>query len=749
MESVEEFTTGHRQTIAAARLYAIRYRLGFALVLGWAMLILPGCGSLDTEPALEVPSLFDELADADLSPAPRRSRNANRLPATDRPGEPYQLYPGDDEVIQNNAATNNQAALKPSGPGVTASGDLYEVNFSNTALPALTKVILTDTLNVPHVYDNRVQGQVTLSTGRPVSRDELLASLESILQMNRGTLIKEGERYRVVPTSEVKSGGAGEFSYADEAAQIGPGYGVTIFPLRYVSSETMRQLLSAYVAKIGALRADIRNNLLLVRGTGQERRDVMQFAMQLDVDWMKGQSVGIYALTHVTPDQIIPELEQIFQTSTGGLGNNVVRFQSMAWLGSVLVLTSRSAMLKKVEAWVRRLDRVNNTTVRTFVYHVENGQARDMAKVLNEVFVGTQGTSEEVTPDQVAAEITEPADQNLDEELETETVQTTQNQTTATENLRDLSPSLSEQVRIVSDDVKNNLIIRASGRTYEKVLAVLKDLDNAPAQVVINATLAEVTLNDTLRYGVQIFLKERGLSSALGFTNAESLAIVPNLPGLTFLAGLKTTPKVVLDALANETSVRVVSSPTVVVLDNQPATLQVGDVVPIVTRQAQSVTDPDAPIVNNIEHRDTGVILTVTPHISSSGLVTMEIEQEISNVVSTTAVGDAGNLTPTIARRRIASTISVQSEQMVVLGGLISERKDHFKNRVPIWEKIPIIGNIPGKTDNTSVRTELVIFLRPQVIRSSAEASRIAEELRARLRSLNPNQKTKYKGFSD
>lgn len=747
MGSIEEFLVDRERVSTTDQPHDSRRWVFHVLV--FAMLSLSACAGLNQDAAPDVPSAFDELARADLSPPPRRNRNANSDLRTDKPGEKSSLFPGDDRVTADGPGANVTTKTGPANPGVTQSGDRYELNFSDTALPELTKVILSDTLNVPYVYDARVQGKVTLSTGRPVSADELLAVLESVLKMNRGALIKNGKRYRVVPASEVKSGGAGEINYVEEARQIGPGYGVTIFPLRFVSSETMLQLLSSFISKIGALRADARNNLLLVRGTGQERRDVMQIAQQFDVDWMRGQSVGIYPLTHTTPDQIIPELEQIFQTKAGGLGNNLVRFQSMDRLGSILVLAGKSSVLKKVEQWVRRLDRVNNAAIRTFVYHVESGRARDVANVLNEVFVGTQQTTDAVTPDQVSTDLSEPADENEVEQSETNATQSTQSEATTTQNLRDFAPALSEQVRIVADDVKNNLVIRASGHTYKKVLAVLKNLDVAPAQVVINATLAEVTLNDTLRYGVQIFLKENGLNSALGFSNAESLTIVPNLPGLTFLAGLKTTPKVVLDALANETSVRVVSSPTIVVLDNQPATLQVGDVVPIVTRQAQSVTDPDAPIVNNIEYRDTGVILTVTPHISSSGLVTMEIEQEISNVVSTTAVGDPGNLTPTTARRRIASTIAVQSEQMVVLGGLISERKDHFQNRVPIWEKIPIIGNIPGKTDNTSVRTELVIFLRPQVIRGSVDASRIAEELRARLRSLNPSQQRKYEPWSD
>ena len=189
---------------------------------------------------------------------------------------------------------------------------------------------------------------------------------------------------------------------------------------------------------------------------------------------------------------------------------------------------------------------------------------------------------------------------------------------------------------------------------------------------------------------------------------------------------------------------RIVSSPSVVVSNNQSATLQVGDEIPIATRQAVSVTDPEAPIVNNIEFRETGVILKVTPQINNDDVVTMVIEQEISSVVGQTATGASGTLTPTISKRKITSTISVKSGQMVVLGGLISEQKSYFKNRVPIWEKVPFVGRFPGKTDNGSVRTELVVFLSPQVIHDDQEAGLIADELRERLRSLAPSRDRKY-----
>lgn len=297
-------------------------------------------------------------------------------------------------------------------------------------------------------------------------------------------------------------------------------------------------------------------------------------------------------------------------------------------------------------------------------------------------------------------------------------------------------------MRVTPDERNNKLLIKASERNYRKILQILQRIDQPPLQVLINATLAEVTLNDNLSYGVQFYLqKNGGKAGLLGFSTGDALSISPVAPGLNLIAGnVASNPRVILDALAQVTAVRVVSSPSVVVLHNQPATLEVGDEVPIITRQAQSVINPDSPTVNEIEFKNTGVILNVTPRINSNGLVTMEIQQEVSAVVNPSGPNSTSTtLTPTISQRRVTSTVAVQSGQMVVLGGLIREEVDHSKSGIPVLNKIPYLGDvIGGNTNNTKVRTELIVFIRPSVIRNPEDASNAAEALRAGMQSLAP-----------
>jgi general secretion pathway protein D len=250
-------------------------------------------------------------------------------------------------------------------------------------------------------------------------------------------------------------------------------------------------------------------------------------------------------------------------------------------------------------------------------------------------------------------------------------------------------------------------------------------------QVAIDATVAEITLKDELQYGVQFFLKSKfkGNEGSIGFGASDVLSRV--IPGGNLVLGSNQDPRVVINALRQITDVNVLSSPALVVLDNQQAMLQVGDEVPIATRSEVGVIVPNAPVVNNIEMRNTGVILKVTPRVNANGVVTLDIVQEISNVVKNSA--DTATLTPTISQRKVQSSVAVASGQTVLLGGLISNRSEKNRSGLPILSELKFIGDIFSQNTGSSERTELIIFIRPQIIRDGIDAQLVAEELRSKL----------------
>ena len=316
-------------------------------------------------------------------------------------------------------------------------------------------------------------------------------------------------------------------------------------------------------------------------------------------------------------------------------------------------------------------------------------------------------------------------------------------------------------MRITPDVVNNTLLIYADQANYRIIEATLQQIDKPQLQVAIDATIAEVTLTNELSYGVQSFLTEQELriparpgapsstrsrqrhrttatvtATTTTATGAAAVAgTVTNafinraFPGFNFLIGSEAQPAAILDALHTVTSVKVLSNPSLVVINNQVATLQVGDVVPVSTGSATVLTTSNT-VVNTIDYRNTGIILRVSPRINVNGNVRLDVEQEISNVSPATAA----SLTPTVSERRVKSSISVATGQTVLLAGLISEQQNGTRNGIPLLDEIPGLGDAFGHQDKKGTRTELIIFIRPQIIRDGTDASHVAEELRSKLR---------------
>ena len=454
---------------------------------------------------------------------------------------------------------------------------------------------------------------------------------------------------------------------------------------------------------------------------------------------MHPQSAAILPLNNSSPDEIIPELQQVFQSEEGGLSKGMVSFQPLQRLNAILVLARDKASLQTTANWVNRLDQTATGGDNLYVYHVENGKAADLADILNDVFnetgeggktrEGGKGESEAaVAPGRDVTQLTTRAGANSDE-----TQGRPQTKKKNTSRAAHRAANANASVRITADETANTLIIRASRQDYRKVRAMLERIDRPALQVHINAIIAEVTLNDSLRFGVQVYFRSKKDHGSIGWFKGTELPLSQTFPGLNFILGSESNPRVVLDALSEVTDVKVVSSPSLVVLDNQSAKLQVGDEVPVTTQTSQSTSNSDSPVVNSIQFRNTGVILTVKPRVNSNGLVTMEVQQEVSNVANAT---DTGSLTPTISQRKISSIVSVYSGQMVVLGGLISERKSVGKQGTPVIDNIPILKDLMGVRKDSGARTELIVFIKPEVIRDGRDAERVTREVQSRLRML-------------
>jgi general secretion pathway protein D len=701
------------------------------------------------------PMLFPGATPDTAAPAPGEPALEQRAAL----GEPETDIPASDRPSDRRVA---------SAEPVTLRGDGVEMNFEGTDIASAAKALLGDILHLNFEIDPKVQGSVTLASVGPIPRKDVLPTFEDVLRMQNAAIVHSGNFLKIVPLNDA----AAHASVSVGAG--GPGFGVSVVPLRYVSAATVASTAQNLLGQAAMVRVDKARNLLLVRGTASERQAAIDMISTFDVEWLRNQSVGVYPLKSTSPDSMIQELGQVFEASNGGPGEGVIQFQPIARLNAVMVVTKNPIYLKEATRWVQRLDRsdTSGTTVRT--YRLRYGNAEQVAKVLEQMFGGEQSGAAGNGPlDQIAPKngTTESRIDSLDHGGQNSTLTTQPGGTTnaagtpaapiaaafdafsghkdAAANGTHNAPGITagagshgvlKNVRITADSVNNEILVYSSQEDYKVVERTLRGLDRPRLEVAIDATVAEVTLTNQLQYGVQYFLANQGGSVGLFQAAAQtatqaatSTALQQVAPGFNLLLGSQSNPKAILSALSSVTDVKVLSSPSIVAMDNEPALLQVGDEVPITTGTATILSNSNTPVVNTIQLFNTGVILKVLPHVNSNGTVELEVDQEVSSVVNN---NNQATLTPTISERRIHSTVAVTSGQTVLLGGLISDNVQNSHGGIPGLSDINILGGLFGAVNNSRTRTEIIVFIKPRLIKNSLDFRTVTEEFREKLDSM-------------
>jgi general secretion pathway protein D len=568
---------------------------------------------------------------------------------------------------------------------VTDNGSKVTLNFVNADLQDFVRIVFDDVLKENVVVDPALTGRVTLRTTEPVTRQAALSLIRNVLQLHGATLVKSEGAFRVA-----SRGGGSE--------QTPVGENIRIVPIRFLKAEQARSALQPFITPGTQIIASTEGRYLILAGSPADLDPMAQLLGTLDVDHMMGMSFALVPLKDASAAAVATEVAQMF----GPDGEGAFRVLPIQRMNAVLLMTRSAESLDRAKAWIARLDQTGSDSRQVRVFPIQNRRAADLAKILNDMLSGQSGPGEApVAPGNAASALgrsgakIEPAAYGVAPEPAAPDAG---------------NPLQGAQVR--ADTATNSLVIMARPETYGLIESAIRRLDVLPTQVLIEATIAEVGLNDALRYGVRWYFQQglHGVSVNDGTPNAGA-----NLPGFNYVF--------------NVTNIEVISSPALTVLDNETATLKVGDQVPIATRSARSVTNPEAPIVNDIELKDTGIILTVTPRVNASGLVMLDISQEVSDVVptSTSAIDS-----PTIRQRKINSSVAVQSGAEIVLGGLIASTKQVGKDGVPGLKDVPILGAIfTSNAVNDQRKSELLVIIRPTVIANRIDLFRVTEEIKA------------------
>jgi general secretion pathway protein D len=619
-------------------------------------------------------------------------------------------------------------------------GDIT-VNFPAADVRIVAKAVLGDLLRVQYSIASGVTGNIAFVTPGPVARSSLLALFESALRSSNLALVAEGGGFQIQAASAAKGNGP------IPAGTI--GYGSEVLTLQFINAGQLKTLLDSVLPGVASVGDGGTNTITIVGTTGQRAsaRDVIR---QFDVNWLRNMSFALFVPERTDSRLIAPELDKLINANDAPT-KGLVRLIQMDRLNGILAISAQPQYLEDVRRWVEILDRQGEgTEPRLFVYKVQNGRARDLATTINTAFGNATAPGGQTGN-------TDPFAQNNGTTGTTTTSATTSALTQPPAPAPGSTPAAQGPAagapaagtggqtngRITADETNNAILVYGTPREYAIVEDALRRLDVRPVQVLIEAAITEVTLNDNLRYGVQWNFQSGTSNFAL--TEGTTTAPVRISPGFSYFVAPNNDISLTLNALEARTNVKVISAPKISVLNNQTAALQVGDQVPITTAAATNLTGgTDSAIVNSIEYRDTGVILKVTPRVNASGLVLLDISQEVSDVAnragsSTTSQGQS----PTITTRRISTSIAAQDGQVIALGGLFRNSQSFGKTGIPILSRLPVVGALFGYHLNDQVRTELIVILKPTVIRTVDDGTAVTEELRAKLRTLEP---FKYQG---
>jgi general secretion pathway protein D len=596
-------------------------------------------------------------------------------------GERVALQRGSDTFFDGDAMADSasRAVIQASG------GGNVEISLVNASIESAAKVVLADTLGLAYVVADGVQGRITIQTTSPVPRDVLLDLFDAALSANGAQMQKSGDTIQI--TRGVS--GSSSFRLAGQGGRAGSS--IIVAPLQYVSASEMLNLLKPQTDAGLNVVPDSRRNLLLMSGP----QDVLESALDalniFDVDVLSGKSVALVRLTSGEPEAVVEQAQALFETEEGGALRGVVEFVPNERLGSILVVSSRAAYLDRAVRWIRELDRPGpGAGLYLATYELQNRSAVDVAPILANLL----GAGE-----------------------------------VAGDGEGEAALAGADGTRVAADDSRNALVVRAPRAQHAEIEGLLRELDSPARQVLLEATIAEVTLNDRLDIGTRWFFESGNFDFRF---SDQAGAVAGNPDGFTAVFGTGGAD-VALSALASVTDVKVISAPTLMVIDNKEGILQIGDQVPIVTSQSQDQT-ANAPILTQVEYRDTGIILRVRPRVGTGGRVTLEISQEVSDVQETDT---SGIDSPTIRQRKVQTSVALSDGQTLALGGLVQETDNVNRSEVPGLGKVPLVGNLFRSKDSRRGRTELLILIRPRVILSDGDANSATAYWRTKLSGAN------------
>jgi general secretion pathway protein D len=714
-------------------------------------LVLGACTSIATPAPAPALTPLPPLPPGTETAAPR----VDGYIGTPQAGSPAQLSYGRAETVR-----------QPTRFVLTSPTGDISLEFADADIREVVAQIMGGILHLNYTIDPAVHGTVTLRTAAPLERSQLIAALQTLLSQNGSTMVQSGGLYRVLPAAAVPSTAVGDQTTA----------GVAVVPLRYAQADDLVRALQPFVGTGARIAAVPSGSALLIGGEPGARNSLVELVRAFDIDVLAGQSYALLPIASGGARDFASQLQDALRTEGGGALANQVRVVPMDRVEAVLVVSSRPAYIEAARRIYQLVEAARRRTVRSWhIYYLQNSRSNEIAFELQRAF----------TPNNVTARPNADRQPGVTAPGAPTQIQSTPSMPGAGQGIGSASSSglppvlpivpgasgiagqvgsvpggavppaaPSEEVsappllgglsqgggtetntdtmRIVPNPQNNAVLVYGTPEEEDTVVAMLRKIDILPLQVRIDATVAEVTLNDALQYGTQYYFKEGGLNGVL------TAAFNTGIPGFSLgslsgfgLGANNGNAQFAISALQAITDLHVLSSPQLLVLDNQTARLEVGDLVPYLTTSSQGTLVAGSPVINQIAYQQTGVILNVTPRVNGGGLVTLDISQEVSEIDPT--VSTNGINSPAFSNRTVQSRVVVHDGETIGLAGLIQDSLSRSNTGFPLLKDIPLLGALFGQQNNNRVRTELLILVTPHVLYNQRDARSLTEDLREHL----------------
>jgi general secretion pathway protein D len=664
------------------------------LLVGFA---LSSCAVLDAQ------SSANNAGQSSSNPGVRNVTSRNAVVAVP---EPVDTIAAEQQAIINEI-NRDGAPLQYDGvpepgpiPVESLTGNVVEFNYEQADLRLVLEE-LAAALDVSIVIDPAIDSKVSIrtSSARPLSQEDIWPLIRLLTRDAGVVLNRVGNVYNARKINSVLPV---EIATPDTLGQGTAARILQITPLTFISTEAAVQVIEPLLAPDGEVRTLVGNGTLAISASESQLQRINELLFLIDADPFQNQGIHLYQLFNANALEVAVELTEILLLIEGE--TPAYQVKGIERINGILVTAPAARGFEEISRWVKILDSVGEEQVeQLFHYQVNNLSAVELAETLSEVFEDDDDDA--------------PATANRGNDVESnplDSVELTDGVSVVTTNTV-VSANLS--VKIVADEATNSLLIRSTARDYRQLLTTINQLDAVPLQVMINAVIAQITLSEATKFGVD-WSRIAADSAVDPISSNASTGFVPQLGGLLFTKSFidgASQVDATLEAIAINNDVQLLARPSLTVANNQEGDIQIGSQVPV--EQGQSIGTGGI-ATTNIQYRDTGIVLSITPQINNDGIVNLIIRQELSSVDG----GATGvNNNPVFNNQEINTTVVVRNGENVVLGGLIQTDTENLNTGVPGLNRVPLLGRLFSYQQETVERRELFIVLRPEIINLNSE----------------------------